>query len=502
MASADTDRGSLREDLTTPLHERVGVVVCGGGPAGVAAAIAAAQAQCHLGVCPSVRLIETHGQLGGVWTTGLLSWILDARNKAGLMRHILERVETYRVDLGADPCRRGGQLYDAEHMKLLLEQMCEQAGVRVRLHTRVVAAYPQDGKLTHIVTESKSGREAFAASCFIDCTGDGDLAAQAGCAFDIGRLDPDAPSTPARQPMTLMAMITGVDRNAIKPFYDRQQYASLDVKQALRREFARAGVEPSYAHPTLFEVYPDLFALMTNHEYDRDPLDAQAITDATIAARREVHHLTQALRKLGGPWRNLRVVVTASQIGIRESRRPAGLYRISLEDLVAGRRHDDAVCECSFPIDVHATSGHGDHGIETPPVPRTLPYDIPFRALVARDVDGLLIAGRCISGDFYAHASYRVTGNAVPMGEAAGCAAALAVLRNVSPRELDYPNLVRPIQQALFDPADSPGSVPGKRVRLSSASSVVAPSDSRHISDAFVSACPHSPLHLSQEDRS
>src|SRR5690606_29976923 len=106
----------------------------------------------------------------------------------------------------------------------------------------------------------------------------------------------------------------------------------LEVKNAMREEFERAGVEPSYGHPTLFEVYPDLFALMANHEYGRDPLDAQAITDATLAARREVHRLTEALRRLGGAWQRLRVVVTASQIGIRESRRPAGMYRITLDD--------------------------------------------------------------------------------------------------------------------------------------------------------------------------
>lgn len=469
MSNAESHDRTLRETLTVPITEQADVVVCGGGPAGIAAAIAAAQTQRHLGITPNVRLIETHGQLGGIWTSGLLSWILDARNKTGLMQQILHRVEAYRVDFGGQPSpRRGGQLYDVEHMKLLLEEMCEQAGVRVRLHTRVVAAHQKNGKLTHIVTESKSGREAFAAGCFIDCTGDGDLAAQAGCCYDVGRIDDGVCALPACQPMTLMAMITGVDREAIRPFYDRHRFTTLEVKRAMRAEFERAGVKPSYGHPTLFEVYPDLFALMTNHEYGHDPVDAQAITDATISARREIHQLTAALRKLGGPWKNLRIVVTASQIGIRESRRPAGLYRICLEDLVAGRRHDDAVCECSFPIDVHATSDKGDRSIEALPVARTLPYDIPFRALVARDVDGLLLAGRCISGDFYAHSSYRVTGNAVPMGEAAGCAAAFAVAQNSSPRDIDYASTVRPVQQMLFDAPHEPAA-PRTRVHVSAA---------------------------------
>lgn len=456
MSSSNVDSQFVPEHLTTPLAERVGVVVCGGGPAGVAAATAAARTQSHLGIEPNVRLIETHGQLGGVWTTGLLSWILDARNKGGLMRQILDRVEKYRVRMGGRPCLGGGQLYDVEHMKLLLEEMCVEAGVRVRLHTRVVAAIQRDGKLTHIVTESKSGREAFAGDCFIDCTGDGDLAAQAGCRYDIGILRRNVIKSPSCQPMTLMAMITGVDTDAVKPFYDRKSYTKLEVKEALRSEFKRAGIEPSYGHPTLFEIYPNLFSLMTNHVYDRDCFDAQDITDATLEARQEIHKLVDALRSLGGPWRNTRVVVTASQLGIRESRRPEGLYRIRLEDIVAGRRHPDAVCECSFGIDVHSTSSKSSRSVEKPPVPDMRPYDIPYRALVARDVDRLMMAGRCISGDFYAHASYRVTGNATAMGEAAGCAAALASAWGRSPHELNYSQDVRPIQRSVFDWLDLP----------------------------------------------
>lgn len=458
MSDRNTQSQALQETLSTPVTEKVGVVVCGGGPAGVAAAIAAARTQRQLGLEVSVRLIETHGELGGVWTTGMLSWILDARNKTGLMQQILEQVEAYRIDMGGRPNFLRGQLYDAEHMKVLLEGMCLDAGVQVRLHTRVVAAQVKDRRITHILTESKSGREAFAADCFIDCTGDGDLAAQAGCAYDIGRMDQDASLPPDYQPMTLMAMITGVDREGIRPFFDRTDRTSIQVKEAMRKEFERAGVSPSYGHPTLFEVYPDLFALMTNHEYGYDPRDAQSITNATLSARREIHELTGALRRMGGPWHNLRVVATASQIGIRESRRPAGLYRICLEDLAVGRRHADAVCECSFAIDVHATSEKSDRQIEPSPIPRTLPYNIPYRALVTRDVDGLLMAGRCISGDFYAHASYRVTGNAVAMGEAAGCAAAVAASRHTTPRELDYVQDVRPLQQAIFgsESADNP----------------------------------------------
>ena len=178
QASFSTVREPARE---IPVVDATDVVVCGAGPAGVAAAIAAARTGA------SVRLIENDGQLGGIWTSGLLSWVIDAGNKGGIMEEISQRIAS-RVDVvgGVRWDRRGSMPYDVEQMKLVLEQMCAESGVKIRLHTRVAAAVKDGKRLTHCVAESKSGREAFAARAFIDCTGDGDLAARAGCGFDFG----------------------------------------------------------------------------------------------------------------------------------------------------------------------------------------------------------------------------------------------------------------------------------------------------------------------------
>ena len=422
-----------------PIVERVDVVVCGAGPAGVAAALAAARGGAV------VRLIETHGQLGGIWTSGMLSWVLDAGNKSGIMREIIDGLgERVKVVGGVPWKEKGGVPYDVEQMKWLLERMCVEAGVRIRLHTQVAGAILQGRVLTGCITESKSGREVFAAKVFVDCTGDGDLAARAGCGFDFGRpTEGPAAAGPDRvgetQPMSLMCLITGIDAKATADFHERDDRSWSAPKDALLAEFKRAGVQPSYGRPTIFRIHDDLYAWMINHEYGVSGLDAQDVTDATLRARNELHTLIDALRRLGGVWSGIRIVATAPQIGVREGRRIHGRYTVSLEDMLAGKRHDDGVCRVTFGIDVHSTNKSNSTGIERKPVSkRTRPYDIPYRALVAKDRDGLLMAGRCISGDFLAHSSYRVTGNAVAMGQAAGAAAALAAASNRLPADVPW----------------------------------------------------------------
>ncbi|MFP4056390.1 MAG: FAD-dependent oxidoreductase [Candidatus Brocadiia bacterium] len=421
----ETYREPARE---VPVAEQADVVVAGAGPAGVAAAIAAARAGAV------TRLLEANGCLGGTWTAGLLSWILDSGNKRGLVQEIIRA-----LDQRSAAARYGGSVaYDPETMKLLLEQVCQEAGVRAQLHTRVVAAVRGEGRrLALALTESKSGRQAWAAKAFVDATGDGDLAAQAGCRFAYGR-----EGTAEAQPMSLVALVTGIRPDAVAECVRglAEPRGERDPKGRLREAMQRGGAEPSYASPTLFYIRDGLFCLMANHQYRVAPTDAADLTRATMEARAEIHRLVDALRSLQGPWKDLRLVATAEHIGVREGRRIRGLYEITSDDLAQGARHDDAVCRCRFPVDVHSTDPERTKGIQRERV-RARPYDIPYRALVARDVEGLLLAGRCISGDFIAHSSYRVTGEAVPMGEAAGVAAALAASTGRSPRELPWPEV-------------------------------------------------------------
>jgi hypothetical protein len=440
-----------------PVVERCDVLVCGGGPAGIAAAIAAARGGAR------THLLELHGCLGGIWTAGALSWILDPADKPGIMRELVVELERR-----AEGTWRPGNKFatDPEVMKLLLEEMCLDAGVTVHLLTRVVgAARDSRDRLAVALTESKSGRQAWAAEVFVDATGDGDLAAQAGCGFDVGH-----PETGATQPMSLIAVLTG------PRFEDVRQFTThANGKALLLAEMERAGVSPSYSNPTLICIRDGLFILMANHEYGVAATDADAITRATLRARAEVHRLVVGLRSLGGVWRDLRLVTTGSQIGVREARRINGRYTVTTEDLLAGARHEDAICRVRFPIDVHSPDPSKSKGIAS--VGRTMrsqPYDIPLRALIARDVDGLLLAGRCISGDFLAHSSYRVTGNAVTLGQAAGALAALAVHSHRLPHDVPWPE-VRAALDSLEGAGGTTASPAGQPAPAPSPEPVLAP---------------------------
>jgi hypothetical protein len=416
-----------------PIVDAHDVVVCGAGPAGVAAAIAAARAGAK------VRLLEARGCLGGVWTAGLLAWILDWRNKPGLMAEMMKRLVDAR---GA--AQYGNDMgYLPERMKLLLEQMCGEAGVTIQFHTRVAAAHCQGGRLALVVTDSKSGRQAFAGKAFVDATGDGDLSAQAGCSFDYGR-----EGTRMAQPMSMMAILVGLDPDKVARFTRGLSDARGHrvPKQLLYEEMQRAGVTPSYSQPTLFYLRDGLYCLASNHEYNVSAFSAADITAATLRARAEINRLVEALRAQGEPWNDVQIVATNEHIGVREGRRVRGHYQVTRDDLIEGAKHDDAVCKATFPVDVHSTDPAKDKGIMAEGV-HARPYDIPFRALVAKDVTGLLMAGRCISGDFIAHSSYRVTGNAVPMGEAAGVAAALSAQTGRPPHELPWADIAAQLEE-------------------------------------------------------
>ncbi len=415
-----------------PVMEKVDVCVCGAGPAGVSAAISAGRQGA------SVRLLDVNGCAGGIWTAGLLTWFQGHKHKKGLIEEI--RLELKKRGTGWDE-KKSGFAAEVDEMKILLEELALASGVKFLYHTRVVDGVVENGRLTHAIIENKSGRQAIAADVFIDATGDGDLAARSGCGFDIG-IGPEH----IMQPMSLIAVATGPAHEEIADcLRGFGEAMGKNPRRELKAEMEKAGVTPSYAGPFMTMMREGLYLLMINHQYHVSGINAQDVTDATIEARAEIHKLVKALRSLGGRWKDFRLVVTADHIGVREARRIHGVAKVDQEFLREGRQVDDPVCEGRYPIDVHSLKKSADFERF-----KVKPYHIPYGALVAKDIEGLLLAGRLISGDFVAHSSYRVTGDASEMGESAGFAASICAKDKILPSQLDYAKL-KPLLGGRFD---------------------------------------------------
>lgn len=399
------------------IRERYDVVVCGGGPAGVGAALAAAREGAK------TLIIERYGMLGGVWTAGLLNPFFECMGRGYLVDELVNRLvraSAFRK------WREHDYTFDVETMRLTLEQMMAEAGVTLLYHTLVTEAIVEGDRLRGVVIESKAGRQAIMGGVLIDCTGDGDVLARAGCAYEWGSL-----ADGSVQPMTLMFEISGLPPDWEMPtapeLYDR-------MVEVIRREgldYQLPYPRCNYAPYIINTPVPGTADVQCTHMYRMNPLEPRDLTEATLACRRQAAETVDIFRRIPG-LEQVRLTHTAAQIGVREARRLCGRYRLEVTDLIEGRTFDDAVASCAFVIDVHDPDKGGTE--EDLGKVRIRPYEIPYRSLLPQELRGLLVAGRCISGSPEAFASYRVTGTAMALGQAAGLAAALALRSGI---ELD-----------------------------------------------------------------
>lgn len=395
------------------MNQEYDVIVCGGGVSGVCAAVSAARSGAK------TLLIEQTNCLGGTWTSGLVAWMLDINNKSGfLLNEITETLQNRDCGRFA---RGGSFIYQPEAMKLLLDELCTAAGVHVRLCSFVCGAVRKENRVQAIEVISKSGRERFCGKYVIDATGDGDVCALAGAEFEMGN------DEGLVQPMSMFALVDGLCREELKAFDNSLEYTEeITPKQRFREEIRRAGADCSQQEPALYYLFNDVFLMTANHQYGVYGTNAEDLTLATVSARKEINAVVDSLRALGGIWKNLRLVATAPSIGVREGRRIRGEYTVTQEDIYALREFPDSICTVSFVIDVHSLKKDNELGYENcgDEIERT--YQIPLRAAICKGFDNLFMTGRCICGDFCAHASYRVSGNAAVLGENIGKAAARA----------------------------------------------------------------------------
>jgi hypothetical protein len=394
----------IREpERRTPVAAEVDVLVAGGGPAGIAAALASARHGAR------TLLIERYGYLGGMITGAYVVAILGVGDgRVPLARGIVDEI---RERLGAldavQPIRGCGDYrVDAEMFKWQALEMLLEAGVDVRLHTLACDPILEKGAVTGIVVESKSGRQAYRAAVTVDTSADADLAYRAGCACENETHE-----------VTLGFVIEGVDRERLEAF-----------RRASPAEYESISVEAADMNGG---VLPGRSRLLKGI----DVTDAEDLTRAEIQLRQEGFRGFMHLHEHMPGYEAARVRLTWPQLGVRLSRRVRGSYYLVDEDLRASRHFADGIAR----LGVYFPDWGPNYQIEG------LAYDVPYRALVPETIDGLLVAGRCISCDPLAGNTMRLIVPCLVTGQAAGVAAAIAVQHGCAPRDIP----IAPLRDAL-----------------------------------------------------
>ena len=410
-----------------PVIASVDVLVAGGGPAGIGAAIMAARE----GV--SVMLLEMADCIGGVATAGMMShWVGSSSSK--ILEEIYDRCEDIQGELGFDKTQSGcgRNIIYHEVQKIALDRMMQEAGVRVLFYTKVVDAAVIDGRIVGVTVENKSGRGYIEAKRVIDATGDGDVAAYAGVPFIKGR------ETDGRmQPATLMFKVGGVSPDAVTPgSFETLVPTAKGELQSLAKELLPhpAGHVLLYRNPT-----PGTVVCNMTNAIEVDGTDAESVSRALMTCRSQIPPIIKFLREYVPGYENCWLMGSASLLGIRETRHFEGLQTLTKEDILEAKIYDNWVVRRGhFNFDVHNLTGASldKTGVQHN-FTQKASYSIPYGCLLPKNVEGLLLSGRNISGSHMAHSNFRVMPVCIAIGEAAGLAAALSVKERVALRDLD-----------------------------------------------------------------
>ena len=408
------------------MRARYDVVVVGAGSAGSSAAISAARAGA------ATLLVDRLAFMGGTSTAvldtfyafytpgpaprrvaGGLGWEVATRlTEQGVA---FERPNTYGAGTGVT--------YDAEALKVLWERLAEDAGVDLLLHAWATGVrLDDDRRVTAVRLWTKGGERWVEAAAIVDASGDADLCHLAGAGYD------DAHSTGGVQSLSTLFKLANVDI-ALASTVPKKELWSLMGEAAASGEYRLPRIEGSW-HRTPYE---GVALIHMTRIPGVDPVDPEALTRAEVEGRRQVQEYARFLRDRVPGFERSAIVATSPAIGVRESRRVFGDYRLTREDVLGGRRFDDEIALCGAPIEDHHAGGDtawnyvAEGGV----------YGIPYRTLLPAGLEGLVVAGRCFSATHDAHASARSMATCMAMGQAAGTAAAMAAASGITPRALD-----------------------------------------------------------------
>ncbi|MTD54489.1 FAD-dependent oxidoreductase [Amycolatopsis pithecellobii] len=428
-----------------PMTTHADVVVAGGGPAGFCAAIGASRAGAR------VVLVERGPFLGGTATGAMVASFMgfywrEVLVGGGVGHEITQRLieaggateftPYVLAEASENPLRVRTFPFDPEILKLVLDDLATEAGIEVLLHSQATSPVLHDGKVHGLVVQGRYAAEAIGAPVVVDATADAVVSRKSGCGTE-NSLD----ERRDRQPMTMMARLSNVDVG---------RFRALD--RAEKRRLARLGVETGQLAQQLLSLLSspsgnDAFILMTRVT-GLDGSDSHDLTRAEIAGRAQLRSVISFLREAVPGFESAYLSSIAPWIGVRETWRIAGDYVLTESDVLAGHQFPDAIAQAGGPLDVHDNKT-GLTLLEPP-----APFSVPYRSLLPKGVDGLLVAGRCLSATQAAMGAVRHMGTAMATGQAAGVAAALAAQLGVAPRAVP-PERIRAVlrtQGAIVDP--------------------------------------------------
>ncbi len=403
------------------------ILVVGGGSAGVVAAISAASQGCL------VTLIERYGFLGGFSTTVLDTFCGFYMRQSGESRKIVGGIPDLITDklnqrgaalIRTSRYRKAGDVitYHPEMLKIVWESLALQSGVRLLYHTFAADAIMEGERVVGIVTMGKSGWMRIKAQVVIDASGDADLAVAAGVLYEQGD---------GLQAMTTTFQVGGVDvARACQMSKDELAGLMAEAAASDERTPIKAG---SFSITTL----PGVMIVNMAHVSDLDPTDPDQLTQAEIQGRERALICQRFLQTRLPGFEGSYLAKLSTQIGVREGRRIIGEYRLTRKDVLQARRFGDGIARGAWPMEDHRPEA----GVRVEYLPEGQTYDIPYRCLLPRKVQGLLVAGRCLSADHDAHASVRVMAQCMAMGQAAGIAAGLAIRDRSAPRDINISEL-------------------------------------------------------------
>jgi len=428
---------------TVPVIASYDVVVCGGGPSGFIAAIAAARGGAR------TAIIERYGFFGGMATSSYVTPISvfsynGKRNIGGIPWEFVQRLQDMGGAFVEQPLNNVA--FDIELYKLCAQRMILESGVDMYMHSVISSVLMEGDRISKVVIENKSGSEAIEGKLFIDCTGDADIAALANVPMQIWK-------DHTLQPSSMCFILGGVDTESeLVSTYMHHHLQEVNCHcEPIREKFMEMAEEwqlPSFGGPWFCTVLHEGFIAVNMTRTLADGCDNRNYTQAECRLRENVFFFTRILRENFEEFKHCYVASMGVQAGIRETRHLKGMHIITADECLNAYRYEDSISRCSHPIDIHSPQ----RDKQVCQFLKKAAY-VPYRALIAEKFPNLIVAGRSLSASKEAFASLRVQASCMGMGQAAGVAAGLCVKNGAAVQDIDVKQLVAKLEEmgAVFD---------------------------------------------------